>query len=236
MEKKYLDVPFNIKAEDIDDAGTFKGYGSTFGGDPDAHGDIVVEGAFKSSIKKGGRNKNGVAMLWQHNSSEVPGVWTSLKEDNLGLLVEGRLLMDTILGRESHSRLKAGAVKGLSIGYDTLDEEIDKENDVRYLKKLDLWEISLVTFPANIHAGILDVKQADAVKAAETPREFENALRELGLSKSLSKYITKLCRGSLREVKDEGVSESDHMKNLLATIQQVNLSLEVNREIQNAIF
>lgn len=228
----YLELPFFIKSEDVEEQGKFKGYGSTFGGDPDSHGDIVVEGAYKSSIKKGGRNKNGIPMLWQHNSSDVPGVWTSLKEDNMGLLVEGQLLMDTQLGKETYSRLKAGAVKGLSIGYDVIEEEIDRDNEIRYLKKLDLWEISLVTFPANINAGILEVKNAEAIKEAKTPRELEHALRELGLSKSTSQYLVKLCRPSLREAKEE----DDPMNGLLKTLQYINFNFEVSREVQNAIF
>ena len=233
MEKEYLDVPFKIKSEDVKDDGTFSGYGSTFGGDPDSHKHIVEKGAFTTTLKKKGRNKNGIAMLWQHHSDEIPGVWKELQEDDHGLYVEGQLLMDTQLGKETHSRLKAKAIGGLSIGYDMVKYEINEKEELMLLKEVDLWEISLVTFPANIHATVLEIKCVEALKQAETPRELEHALRDLGLSKSISQYLVKLCRPSLREAKEKPV---DELGNLLSTIRQVNLGLNVNREIQNAIF
>jgi len=233
MENKYLDVPFNIKTEDIQDDGTFKGYGSTFGGKPDAHGHIVEKGAFTNSLKKGGRNGNGIALLWQHHSDEIPGIWKSLQEDEQGLYTEGQLLIDTQLGRETHILLKAKAIKGLSIGYDRVDYEINEKERYMLLKEVDLWEVSLVTFPANIHATVFAVKCVEALKQAETPRELEQALRELGLSKSTSQYLVKLCRPSLRDAEKKPV---DELGTLLSTIRQVNLGLTINREIQNAIF
>jgi len=233
MEKEYLDVPFKIKSEDVKDDGTFFGYGSTFGGEPDSHRHVVEKGAFVSSLQKNGRNRKGVAMLWQHKSDEIPGVWSKLQEDAHGLYVEGKLLMDTQLGKETFSRLKAKAIGGLSIGYDLIKYEVDEKEEFMTLKEIDLWEISLVTFPANIHASVLGVKCVEALKQAETPRELEHALRDLGLSKSTSQYLVKLCRPSLREAKEKPV---DELNALLSTIRQVNLGLRVNREVQNAIF
>ncbi|MCK5606772.1 HK97 family phage prohead protease, partial [Candidatus Pacearchaeota archaeon] len=61
--------------EDGDEAGVFTGYGSTFGGKPDSYGDIVVAGAFRNTLAKGGRNGNGVAMLWQHEMHNPIGIW-----------------------------------------------------------------------------------------------------------------------------------------------------------------
>lgn len=230
---KYLDMPFYIKEDEVDENGKFSGYGSTFGGDPDAHGDIVLQGAFKNSIKRGGRNRNGIVMLWGHRPDQVPGVWTSLKEDNRGLLVEGQLLMDTQLGKETYSRIKNKAVKGLSIGYDILKKEIDEESNIRYLKELDLWEVSLVSFPANTNAEVLEIKSMQVIESAETPRELEEALREAGMSKNMAQYLVKLCRPSLREAEKE--EEDTSMKNLLRTLKGINFNMEVNREIQTAI-
>lgn len=196
MDKDYLDIPFEVKAEDISEEGRFKGYGSTFGGSPDAYGDIVVSGAFLSSLSRGGRNKSGIPMLWQHNASQVPGVWTDLAEDKRGLKVEGQLALKTQLGLETYELMKLGGVKGLSIGYDVVTYERDEKRKVRLLKEVDLWEISLVTFPANTHARVTSVK---AIEEAKTERELEEALREASLSKSAAQYIVKLCRQSLRE-------------------------------------
>lgn len=234
MKGKYLDVPFHIKEEDIDETGVFSGYGSVFGGDPDAYGDIVLQGAFKSSLKRGGRNRNGIVMLWSHDSKQVPGVWREIKEDNHGLFVKGQLLMDTQLGRETHSRLKHKAVKGLSIGYDILKKEVDEENDIRYLKEIDLWEISPVAFPAKIDAGILEVKNMEMIELAKTPRELEDALREVGLSKSMAKYLVKLSRPSLREAEDE--DKKTPMNELLQTLKSINFNMEIGREVRNAMY
>lgn len=204
-----LQVPFELKTEDISEDGTFKGWASTFGGPPDSYNDIIVYGAFTETLKKGGRNGNGIAMLYQHNSSQPIGVWTKLEELKKGLKVEGQLVMDVQVAKETHSLMKAGAIKGLSIGYDYARlpdgsrdpdayEIVEKPKGryVRYLKKLELWEVSPVTFPANTRATITTVKQFERCK---TPRELEDALREAGLSKSSALYIVSLCKHTLRE-------------------------------------
>jgi HK97 family phage prohead protease len=226
MEKQYLDIPFDVKAEDITEEGTFKGYGSTFGGSPDAYGDIVVQGAFLSSISRGGRNKSGVPMLWQHQSSQVPGVWTSLAEDKRGLKVEGKLALKTQLGSESYELMKLGGIKGLSIGYDVVTFETDAHRKVRYLKEVDLWEISLVTFPANTRARITSVK---AIEEAKTERQMEQALREAGLSKAAAQYVVSLCRPSLRDSEEEDVEGevegSLGINAILESLKAVNLEI-----------
>ena len=198
-------VPLTVKTEDVKDDGTFSGYGSTFNGEPDAYNDIVLPGAFGQSIKNGGRNGTGIVMLYQHDSWQVPGLWDSIVEDQKGLAMDGSMIMETQLGRETHALLKRGALKGLSIGFDLIDFEIRNEKDVktgktqkiRYIKEADLWEVSVVTFPANVHALITGVK---AFEAVQTMREMEQALRDVGLSISQAKYVAGLCRGSLRDV------------------------------------
>ncbi len=194
--KEYLDVEF--KKEDVNDDGTFSGFGSTFGGRPDSHGDIIAQGAFSDTLNSGGRNGFGVAMLWQHNSDQVPGIWTSMAENKKGLKVEGQLALATQLGKEAHELMKMGAVKGLSIGFDIAEDgsEFDDKKKARILKKLNLWEISLVTFPANTRAQITNVK---AFEQAKTPRELEALLRDSGLSKQAAQNIVKLCKPSLRD-------------------------------------
>ena len=77
-KEKFLDVPFEVKAEDIQENGTFKGHGSLFNKIPDSYGDIVSRGAFIDTIAHGGRNKSGIAMLWQHRVDQIPGVWDSM--------------------------------------------------------------------------------------------------------------------------------------------------------------
>uniref|UniRef100_A0A6M3ITP4 Putative prohead protease n=1 Tax=viral metagenome TaxID=1070528 RepID=A0A6M3ITP4_9ZZZZ len=234
MDKQYLDIPFEVKLENISEEGRFKGYGSTFGGSPDAYGDVVVNGAFLSSISKGGRNGMGVPMLWQHNTSQIPGVWTSLAEDKRGLKVEGQLALKTQLGMESYELMKLGGIKGLSIGYDVINYEVDEKRKVRYLKEVDLWEVSLVTFPANTRAKITSVK---AIEEAKTERELEQALREADLSKAAAQYIVKLCRPSLRESEEEDTEEEgpSALSGILDSLRATNVKIARNRSLQDIL-
>jgi hypothetical protein len=191
-----LDFTLEIKQEDVKENGVFTGYASTFGGEPDSYGDVVENGAFKSSIGNGGRNRNGISLLWQHDHKQPIGVWQQLVEDSRGLAVQGQLALDVQLGKEAHSLMKIGAVKGLSIGYDTVDYEYNQETKIRTLKEVNLWEISLVTFPANVHSSITGVK---AFEEAQTIREFERALRDAGLSSRQAVYVISLCKDSFNE-------------------------------------
>ena len=169
-EERFVWHPFEIK--DTAPNGTFQGYASTFGGDPDSHGHVIVEGAFKKTLAKGGRNRTGIAMLFAHDVHSPIGRWTELHEDSKGLWVEGRLSMGTNKGREVFELLRDGALQHMSIGFDFPRDEqgnikagaIEQANGVTYLKELELWEISLVTFPANIGAVVTRVK-SDSCKS-----------------------------------------------------------------------
>ena len=197
MELKHLSVPFEIKG--VAEDGTFSGYGSTFGGTPDSYGDVMVEGCFSDTILAGGRNGNGIAMLYQHNSEEPIGTWEQISVNKKGLKVEGRLVRGVQRADETHLLLKAGAMKGLSIGYNTLEYSWNKGKTIKYLEKVDLWEISPVTFPANTRATITGVKSL--IENAQNERELEQGLRESGLSAAAAKYIISLMdTKSLRDV------------------------------------
>ena len=120
------------------------GYASLFGV-PDQNGDIVERGAFAASLarlKEAGRN---VKLLWQHDPQQPIGVWDKVFEDEKGLRVKGRLITEVARGAEGAALMAAGAIDGLSIGYKTIRSE--KEGAGRRLIELDLWEVSLVTFP-----------------------------------------------------------------------------------------
>ena len=196
---QYKDFSVEIKSEDVQDGGSFKGYASTFGGKPDLGGDVVVEGAFKETLSKGGLSGFGIAMLYQHQMDKPIGTWTSINEDKRGLIVEGQLVTKSFYGNEAYELMKAGAIKGLSIGYRVPEggSEYDDKKRCRYLKKLELYEISPVTIPMNTRAQINQVKSI--VEAAKDERELEHALREAGLSASASKYIVSLCRPRIKE-------------------------------------
>jgi len=174
---KTLDFEFNIKS--LTDSGTFTGYGSVFGVE-DTYGDIVTPGAFTDSLAAQKAKGRMPAMLWQHRSAEPVGAYTSMKEDNLGLFVEGQIAMSTVRGQEAHALMKMGAISGLSIGYIPRDESFDKVTGINTLKKVDLWEVSLVTFPANDSARIQGVKNIEVI---ESIRDAEKFLRDSGLSR-----------------------------------------------------
>ncbi len=126
-------------------SGRFSGYASLFGV-TDSAGDQVMRGAFTASLTR--RHAAGVRMLWQHDPAKPVGVWESLREDARGLFVTGRLALDTRLGRDASALIAQGALNGLSIGFKAVTASGRKGSGLRRLHAVDLWEISLVTFPA----------------------------------------------------------------------------------------
>lgn len=120
------------------------GYASLFG-KRDQGGDVVQAGAYMASLARLTAAGRRVKMLWQHDPAQPIGVWDEVREDATGLWVKGRILADVEKGREAAALLAAGAIDGLSIGYRTLKALRDGAG--RQLAELDLWEVSLVTFP-----------------------------------------------------------------------------------------
>ena len=175
MQVKHLTLSLKATGEE----GMFEGYGSVFG-NVDSYGDVVMPGAFARTIEE--RGAGNVAMLWQHSGGEPIGVWTEMREDARGLFMRGSLNMETQRGREAYALMKQGAIKGLSIGFMVRGEEYDNEAAVTRLTDIDLWEVSVVTFPANSAALVSAVK---SLSDGETPdkRTLENALRDLGMNK-----------------------------------------------------
>ena len=153
--------------------GTVEGYASLFG-EIDAARDMVVRGAFRSSLAVRGARR--VPMLFQHDPSEPVGIWIDLHEDATGLYVRGRLIPEVARARELLSLLRAGAIDGLSIGFRAAKARIDPRTRVRSLLAVDLWEISIVTFPLLAGARVRAVKQAfspPALSHARTRAERE---------------------------------------------------------------
>lgn len=141
----------------IDADGTVEGYASLFG-EIDQARDMVMRGAFATTLQQRGVNR--IPMLFQHDPAEPVGVWLELREDHRGLYARGRLIPEVTRGRELLSLLRAGAIDGLSIGFRTVKGTIDPRTRVRRLAAVDLWEISIVTFPLLAGARVRAVKQA----------------------------------------------------------------------------
>lgn len=183
---KIRDFDLSVKA--VDDDGLFSGYGSVFG-EVDSYREVVAPGAFAESLSQIAAKGRPVPVLWQHRSGEPIGVYTSLSEDARGLKVEGQLVLEVGRAKEAHALMKAGAVSGLSIGYYVREDSWDEKERIRTLKKVDLVEVSLVTFPANDDARVDTIKSKLAHGALPTLPEFEQLLREAGFSKSQSAVI-----------------------------------------------
>jgi HK97 family phage prohead protease len=152
LEAKFTALDLKAVADD----GVFEGYASLFNRE-DLGGDIVLPGAFRASLAR--RGPAGIKLLFQHNPSEPIGIWQSLREDARGLLVRGRLMLDVARAREIHTLMRVGAVDGLSIGFRAVKARRDRATGVRRLEQVDLWEISVVTFPMLPEARVAAVKQ-----------------------------------------------------------------------------
>ena len=170
---------------DITAAGVFEGYASIFDA-MDLGGDIVARGAFLDTLKK--RGASGVRMLWQHDQAEPIGAWLSIAEDARGLRVKGRLNLAVARAREALALMREGSLDGLSIGFRTEVATKHATTGARVLRKLDLVEISLVTFPMAPKARVMSVKRRarTAVEASALAFEREIVLAKAAASASCS--------------------------------------------------
>lgn len=153
-EREVKFAPLDLKRVSTD--GVFSGYASIFGKE-DMGRDMVMRGAFAESLRK--RSASGIKLLFQHDPNEPIGVWLDVREDAKGLWVRGRLMNDVARAREVLSLMRAGALDGLSIGFKTVSGRRDPKTGVRRLHKIDLWEISVVTFPMLPEARVEAVKR-----------------------------------------------------------------------------
>jgi HK97 family phage prohead protease len=183
MKQEIKNLAF--KASNITNGGTFGGYAAVFG-NVDHDGDIIVKGAFAKTIAEYQAKNRRPALLWQHQRDQPIGIWEEMSEDDTGLAVKGRLLIDDVArAKEVYALLKAEAISGMSIGYYARDYSMDDKTYIRTLKEIELLEASLVTFPANDEARVSTVKSKP-----QTIREFETILRDaIGFSAKEAKII-----------------------------------------------
>jgi len=149
--------------------GRVEGYAALFG-EPDRGGDIVAPGAFTETLRS---RPSSVKFLWQHDPAQPIGVWDSIVEDAKGLRVRGRLLTNLRRGEEAATLLAAGALDGLSIGFRTVQAE--RAGPHRRLTRLDLWEISLVTFPMADRARLVPAQPAPPTDATDLATAIRDA-------------------------------------------------------------
>ncbi len=191
-----------LDLKDVTLDGTFEGYASLFAIE-DLGRDVVHPGAFRDTLMN--RPPNAVKMLFQHDPGEPIGVWQRLHEDARGLFARGRLMPDVARAREVLSLMRAGAVDGLSIGFRVVRAQNDRKSGTRHLLKIDLWEISVVTFPMQPAARVSSVKASPFARAMPSEREFERWLtRDAGLTRSQARAVMRDGLKGLRAERDAG--------------------------------
>lgn len=175
-----LSVPFEVKFASADEPGTFSGYGSVFSVMDDG-GDLIVPGAFKTSLEQMKAAGRQPAMYMQHGAMlgadpRPVGKWLSVEEDEKGLLVKGKIVgLDTETGRYNYALMKEGAMTGLSIGYRATKVDYGKKagDPRRTLKEVKLGEISVVDQPMNAFSRVTGIKSGGS-----TEREIETWLTQ----------------------------------------------------------
>jgi uncharacterized protein len=175
-----------LSLKSIDDTGTFEGYASLFNREDMGH-DIILPGAFRETLTN--RATSSVKLLFQHDPAQPIGVWDEIREDARGLFVRGRLMTEVARAREVLALMRAGAIDGLSIGFKTLKGRRDAKG-IRRLEKVDLWEISIVTFPMLPGARVATIKTRPFDRHTPTTREFERWLmQDAGLTRTEARAL-----------------------------------------------
>jgi HK97 family phage prohead protease len=197
MNRKF-DAGFELKF--LAETGTFEGYASVFNVVDNVQ-DKIAPGAFRDSLAQYHREHRFPPLLWQHDAAEPVGAWREMYEDSHGLYVKGDLFINDIaLAKEAYKLLKENVVTGLSIGYRARESHREEKSGVRVLTKLDLLEVSLVTFPANELARVSGVKGLSALlllkeSMQKATTEINNGLAARRLSKSLREAALNKTKG-----------------------------------------
>ena len=172
---EHLYKSFDIKA---DDAGKITGYFSTYDRIPDSYGDVIAPGAFTDTIKARKDSGHPFPLCWNHDLDQIIGTVDSIEDTEKGPLMTASFF-DTPLAQEKRAIVKSGCVYQFSFAYDILEAgpvELENGINANELRKLNLYEISIVPIPANQNAVMTDVKagrrnskkDADAIREAIT--------------------------------------------------------------------
>jgi HK97 family phage prohead protease len=210
MDQKILNLPFDIKG--FKKNGTFEGYASVFN-DLDSSQDRVIKGAFKNTLEKYRQNGRMPALLWQHDAGEPIGVWREMFEDQTGLYVKGELFVEEIpRARQAYKLMREGGLSGLSIGFKTIQSELNPKTGERLLTEIDLLEVSMVTFPALDSARVSGVKASLNAGILPNEREFEAFLREAGFSRKQAKGVI---AGGYKNLSQREAGQENNMAGIL---------------------
>ena len=204
-----LNLPLEIRSLNTNN-GIFEGYASVFD-KVDTFGTAIARGAFLNTIKKWNEKNKFPPLLWQHDTDEPVGVFTEISEDDYGLRVVGKLLVeDDPLAKRAYAHLKAGSINGLSIGFQIIDIEHNSSLDVEIIREVDLLEISLVTFPSNELATVTSIRTCLSQGVQPKPKELEKVLRDVGFSRSQAKsFMSSGYKGLTQRDADEDQVNSE---------------------------
>lgn len=218
--RSILSFGWDVKA--LNETGEIEGLGSVFN-NVDRGGDIVDPAAFTDTLKAWQAKGKLPKMLWQHDPSQPVGVWEEMRVVDGGLFCKGRILVDLPEGKRVHTLVKAGAVDGLSIGFNIIDFEYEGNGRVRRLKELELWEVSLVTFPMNELAGVT------GIKAVPDEREFERKLRDAEFSARQAKTAVSVYKALVRDDGQAARDAGDEAEN----VKRMDALRELQRKLQS---
>ncbi|MCA3562352.1 MAG: HK97 family phage prohead protease [Aestuariivirga sp.] len=212
--------PLELRFAGDTETGEISGYGSVFKS-TDLHGDVVAPGAFGASMAKHRAARTMPLMLWAHDLAQPIGVWQDAREDDRGLAVKGKLNLDTQRGREAYSLLRQGALNGLSIGFRVPPSGAKSGlKGRRILTEIDLYEVSIVTFPSNTGARVTNVKSAGL--QLRDRAHLEDLLREAGLSRGAARAVA---AGGWPQLTKSAESDERAAQQLLRNLRTLNTHL-----------
>lgn len=201
-----LTPALELKRAAVTDDGRIAGYGAVFG-NVDADGDVILPGAFADTLAAHRSDGSTPAMLWSHDMAQPIGGWTALAEDAVGLRVEGRLALGVPRADEAAALLKSGSGLGLSIGYTIPDGGATYGRGARVLKRVELFEVSLVAVPANRRARV-EIKSI---------RDLEHILRDAGVPKAAA---ARLAAGGWPALERRDAVEVEHVAELASLMRK----------------
>lgn len=221
MSKLFSPLLIEVKRSTVTDTGEFEAYASTFGPPADEVGDVIIKGAFSQALAIHRERGTMPALLFNHDTAEPIGKWLNFQEDDHGLLGRGRLTLGTRRGSEALALLKDGAL-ATSIGFSVSPAGAEQKNGIREIRNIArLYEVSLVSIPANPRAQ---------VKKPTTVKEFERALREVGLSVREAKRVTAGgWYGFAREERSEIDLLRDDVSVLMQSVADLKRTIEAKR-------
>lgn len=213
MEHLYKN--FEIKAGG--DAGTISGYFSTYDRIPDSYGDIIAPGAFSDTIKAREESGHPFPLCWNHDLDQIIGKVDKIEDTEKGPLMTASFF-NTPLAQEKREIVKNGVVYQFSFAFDIREDgyvELEDGFKAHELRKLDLFEISVVPIPANQNAVMTDVKSEEPEKKAEEPETKSGRRNSKKDAAAIREAITLLqgVLGELEEAEDPEDGEDNAKAN-----------------------